>query len=285
MSSPLAASAAKAASSVLAGSAAQQTTTITGSVPADTASAASAAVSDLATLLKPFTADALASGFATLVGALIGAMLAYLLQRHFQTALEKKHSHIAAHRLMFALLQQINTIVLIQRDYVYQELQNPARFLSIPSTPSYDVTKNVLQLPELAFLIDTKDGRTILYDFYLAQENYIEALNQWNLRSTLHLERVQPALAASGLLQGSEVTEQTLRRALGVHVYGSILNATDNCITSLQRAFLKLADIKVKTRCYLVDRFKSDDFTDFDFPDTYGLVPEEAAVPAGKDVH
>lgn len=232
---------------------------------------------DIATIIKPFTPDALANGFATLVGALIGAMLAYALQRRFQNTLDHKSTHIAAHRLMFALLQQINSIVLIQRDYIYEQLSNPARFISIPATPPYDTAKNILQLPELAFLIDTNEGRAILYEFYLAQENYIEALNQWNLRSALHLEYVQPALAASKVPNGGIITKEVLEQeVLGVHIFGSIVNSTENCIVSLQRAFQKLSAVKIKAREYLVTRFKSNDFTDFDFPETYGLVPPEA---------
>lgn len=239
--------------------------------PVASAAAAAASAPDLANLIKPFTADALANGFATLIGALIGAMLAYALQRRFQRTLEHKANRTAAHRLMFALLQQINTIVLIQRDYVYSQLANPGRFLAIPATPPYDTTKNALQLPELAFLLDTKEGRAILYDFYMAQENYIEALNQWNLRSTLHLEKAQPALAASAIPNDGVVTEDMLQKALGAHVFGSMINATNNCIESLQRAFQKLSDVKIRTRAYLVLRFKSNDFTDFDYPETYGL--------------
>lgn len=175
------------------------------------------------------------------------------------------------------LLQQINTIVLIQRDYIYEQLSNPARFISIPATPPYDTAKNILQLPELAFLIDTNEGRAILYEFYLAQENYIEALNQWNLRSALHLEYVQPALAASKVPNGGIITKEVLEQeVLGVHIFGSIVNSTENCIVSLQRAFQKLSAVKIKAREYLVTRFKSNDFTDFDFPETYGLVPPEA---------
>ncbi|MDD5114899.1 MAG: hypothetical protein PHC94_12850 [Methylobacter sp.] len=228
-------------------------------------------VADLTAFIKPFTPDALANGFATLIGALIGAMLAYLLQRQFQKSIDYKNAHMAAHRLMFALLQQINTIVLIQRDYIFEHLSNPARFISIPATPLYDTSKNVLQLPELTFLLDTCEGRSILYEFYIAQENYIEALNQWNLRSTLHLERVQPALAASTIPNGATVFADAIQDALGTHTFGSIVNSTDNCIHSLKRAFEMLAKIKLKARGYVVRRFKTNDFTDFDFPDTYGL--------------
>ena len=245
------------------------------SQPAINAAASTASVVDFANMIKPFTADALANGFATLLGVLVGAMLAYALQRRLQKSIEHRNAHTAAHRLMFALLQQINTIVLIQRDYVHSELANPAKFISIPATPPYDTTKNILQLPDLSFLIDTTEGRSILYEFYIAQENYVEALNQWNIRSTFHLERVQPALAASVIPNGGTITPGALQLVLGTHVFATIVNSTDNCIVTLQRAFQKLAAIKVKTRAYLVRRFDSNDFTDFDFPETYGLVPEQ----------
>jgi hypothetical protein len=172
---------------------------------------------------------------------------------------------------MFVILQQINTIVLIQRDYVYSELGNPGRFLSIPATPMFDISKNVLELPELAFLLQTKEGRSVLYEFYVAQENYVEAVNQWNLRSSLHLDQVQPKLAASTLLNGAEVSEKALEEALGVHTYGAIVNSTNNCIECLRRAFQKLDNVKTTTRKYLVSRFDSDDFTDFSMSETYGL--------------
>jgi hypothetical protein len=226
---------------------------------------------DLASLLKPFTPDAFANGFATLIGALVGAMLAYVLQRKFQKTQEHKADITAAHRLMFSLLQQINTIVLIQRDYVYAELKNIGRFISIPATPPFDKRKNVLELPELTFMLHDAEARALLYDFYLAQENYIEALNQWNLRSLFHVERLQPALSASKIPNGGEVTSEVIRNALGDQIYFQAINSTDNCVLTLQRAFEKLAPVKTSIRSYLVRRFRTDNFTDFEFPETWGL--------------
>ncbi len=246
---------------------------------APVATSPDASAVDLAAMMTPFTPDAFANGFATLVGALIGAMLAYALQRRFQRSLEHKGALIAAHRLMFSLLQQINTIVLIQRDYVHTELSNPGRFLSIPATPAFNTGKNVLQLAELAFLLEEREGRAILYEFYIAQENYVEALNQWNMRSILHFDKVQPALAASGIVSGSAVTMEMFQKALGAHTFGSIVNSTNNCIETLRRAFEKLLAAKIKARAYVVRRFKTDDFTDFDFPDTYGLASKDANPP------
>lgn len=112
-----------------------------------------------------------------------------------------------------------------------------------------------------------------------SSKNHIEALNQWNPRSAPHFEYVQPALAASKVPNGGIITKEGLdQKILGVHTFGSIVNSTENCIISLQRAFQKLSDVKTKARKYLVSRFKikGNDFTDFEFAETYGLVPPEA---------
>ena len=111
----------------------------------------------------------------------------------------------------------------------------------------------------------------VLYEFYMAQQNYIEALNHWNLRSIFHQQKIQPALEASNLTNGAIVRPEEIEKILGKMQYGTILNATNDCIVSLSRAFEKLAASKTKVRKYAVERFKTNDFTDFDFPDTYGL--------------
>jgi hypothetical protein len=246
--------------------------------PAVATTTSGTSVSDLVSFLTPFTPDAIVNGFSTLIGALLGAMLAYVLQRAFLQKQEHKAALMSAHRTMFALLQQINTIVLIQRDYVYSQLDNPGRFISIPATSPYDTDKNVLDMTDLSFLIDTVSGRTVLYEFYIAQENYVEALNQWNLRSSLHLQQVQPAIAASTIQMGATVSLKDIESVLGTLLYGTIVNATDNCLISLRRAFEKLTESKTKVRAYAAKRFKTNDFTDFDFPDTYGFSPTKATL-------
>ena len=256
-----------------AASAAVASAPINVTAPASASAAVSAA--DLAAVLRPFTPDALANGLATLIGALLGAMLAYALQRAMQSKVEERNALTSAHRLMFAMLQQINTIVLIQRDYVFEHIENPGRFISIPATPVFDISKNTLQVPDLAFLIDSNAGRAVLYDFYLAQENYVEAINQWNMRSAIHFEKVQPALAASIIPNGGMVTQEAIELVLGKHLFGTIVNSTNNCLETLQRAYAKLAKVKIEAREYLVERFKTNDFTDFEMPETYGLTPPE----------
>ena len=221
------------------------------------------------------TADAMANGFATLVGALLGAMLAYWFQVRVLRVQEHKKALMSAHRTMFSLLQQINTIVLIQRDYVFPELKNRAKFISIPATSQFDPNKNVLNISDLAFLLETGEGRSVLYELYIAQENYIEAINHWNLRSNVHAQQVQPALAAAGLGPGVPVTMEALEKAMGSLVFGTIVNATENALITLRRSFEKLVASKNKVRKFAIKQFKSKDFLDFDFPDTWGLTTGE----------
>jgi hypothetical protein len=238
-------------------------------------SAISSSAVSLAASAQQVTPDAMANSGATLVGAIVGAVLTtiltYLFQHWFAAKQERKQAKLAAHKTMFALLQQVNTIVLIQRDFVEAELDNPVRYITIRPSPPFDATKNLLRIEDLTFMLDSSVGRAILYDLYLAQENYLEAINQWNLRSSIHVEKLQPALAALNIPQGTEMELTQLEMSLGPLLVGTMRNHTTNCLVTLRRAFEKLAAMNDRTRAFFVETFKSEDFTKFDFPNTHGL--------------
>lgn len=228
------------------------------------------------------TADAVAGGFATLVGALVGAGLAYL----FQNLAVKRQNHrtalTSAHRTMFMVLQQLNTILLIQKDCVYVEINNPARYVSIMPCSPFDVSRNMLGIDDVAFLLEDANGRGVLYDLYIAQDNYSEALSHWNLRSQLHTQQVQPALEKAGFVPSEEVTLKQIDVALGPLLENSMKRITDNCIAAQQRSFEHLLGVKDKLKHYLSGRFPAVEFTDFVFPDTYGLIPPSSADGGGQ---
>jgi hypothetical protein len=231
--------------------------------------------------IKPFTPDAVANGFATLAGALVGAMLAFLFQLWIHSFQEKKQSKLAAHRILFCLLQQTNTIMLIQKDHVYPRLNDPRRFLSIPATFPFSLEKDIFDFSTFSFMMESKEGRAIMYELYFAQESYLEALRAWNERSRLHRDEVQPRLAAGGIVSGGMHSNNDVRQLLGPFAFESIRAATDEVIPALRNAFKKLAASKLAFRTFVVRKFKTDDFTDFDFPETYGLTDQPASPPAG----
>jgi len=81
-------------------------------------------------------------------------------------------------------------------------------------------------------------------------------------------------MAAAGIGSGKAVTMAEIRSALGPLVFGTMINATGQLLEVMQSTFKKLTAVKKAFRTYAVEYFSSTDFTDFDFPETYGLLGE-----------
>ncbi len=214
------------------------------------------------------------NGGATLVGAFLGAMLAFLFQIVFQYRQERKAERLAAHRILFCLLQQTNAIILVQKDFIAPHLHSPIKFLEIPAIQDFDIAKNLFDFSSFTFLLKSQASRKIMYDLYLAQESYVETLRAMNERSRLHRQELQPKMAAAGIGSGKAVTMAEIRSALGPLVFGTMINATGQLLEVMQSTFKKLTAVKKAFRTYAVEYFSSTDFTDFDFPETYGLLGE-----------
>ena len=233
------------------------------------ASASAAAASASQSLL--FTPDALMNGGATLVGAFLGAMVAFLLQFAFQRRQERKADRIAAHHILFCLLQQTNTIILVQKDFIAPHLKSPIKFLEIPAVQEFDISKNLFNFSSFSFLLKSQVGRQIMYDLYLAQESYIETLRAFNERSRLHRQELQPRMAAANIGFGRSVTIAELQAALGPLVFAAMASTTEQTLDIMKSTFRKLAEAKRSFRAYAVTHFGTNDFTDFDYPETFGL--------------
>jgi hypothetical protein len=240
-------------------------------LPASAASAvASAPVAGFA-----FTADAAMNGAATLVGAFLGAMLAFVFQILFQRSQDRRTERLSAHRILFCLLQQTNTLVLLQRDWIAPRAKSPVSFIEIPAVQDFDLTKNLFDFSSFGFLLKSSEGRQIMYDLYMAQESYVETVRTVNERSRFHRQELQPRMAAAGLAAGKPVTLAELQRILGPLVHGTMVNTTEQMLSLMQSTFEKLTMVKQAFRSHAVSFFRSDDFTDFSFPESYGLAKEQ----------
>ncbi len=237
------------------------------------ASAAASAAS--ASHLAAPSSDTWEKALLTLLGTFVGAMLAFLSQLALRKKEEKKAEQLAAHRILFCLFQQLNTLVLYQRDWVAPRKNSPVQFIEIPAASEFDLSKNLFDFTSFGFLLKSGAGRQIMYDLYLAQESYIETLRAINERSRMHRELLQPKLADSGIGSGKPVSMQNLSDVLGPLVHGSMVNATEQMLSSLQHAFAKLMTAKAAFRPFVVTYFESSDFTEFDFPESHGLAEEQ----------
>lgn len=235
---------------------------------------ATALVASASTVGHCLMSDSWEKALLTLVGTFVGASLAFLSQITLQRRQERNSELLAAHRILFCLFQQTNTVVLFQKDFVSPYIQPAVQFIEIPATADLDLSKNLFDFGSFSFLLKSEAGRKIMHDLYLAQESYIETLRMINDRSKMHRELLQPKLAEAGIGDGKTIALSELSQILGSHLNGSMVNATIQMLELLQDAFEKLMASKYVFRIHAVAYFKTADFTDFDFPETYGLVLE-----------
>lgn len=229
------------------------------------------AIATMASTATAATSETLEKAGLTLLGTFVGASLAFSSQLLLQRRQERKTELLAAHRILFCLLQQSNTILLFQRDWVEPHLGSRAQFIEIPAATDFDLSKNLFDFTSFGFLLKSQASRQIMYDLYLAQESYVETIKLINERSRLHRELLQPKLSEAGIGNGKAVTDAELRETLGMLLHGTMVNTTDQMLSLLKATFEKLLAAKEAFRNYAVTHFKTNDFTDFDFPETYGL--------------
>ena len=222
--------------------------------------------------------DAWFNGFATLVGALVGALaaswIAYRLQLRAAKKKERETALVEAHQIMFCLVQQLNTILLTWKDHYVQNVDSRGRFLNVPATTPFDPNRHVIDVAKMTILLDCRKGRAVLYDLNIAQESYLETLLILNERSLVHRAELQAAIDRSGIGNYREVDDKAVAEAVGAKLMLSMIGLTDASYMMLHKTFGKLTAVKNSARQYVVERFNTDDFTKVDFPETYGIEVE-----------
>ena len=208
--------------------------------------------------------DAIINFVAVLSGAFFGAMIAFWLQLRAQRNQETKDSIMASHKILFCLLQQFNTMALIERDLINPHIDSPGRHIGIPATTPYNTEKNIFDFKAINYMLETKESREILYNMHIAQENYIETLIAFNERSKMHKNEVQPRLAKIEKDDKQGITIDQSNAALGFYINECIRNSTDSCIEIQKRTSKLLLASKTAFRNYVTEKFKTNNFTDFD---------------------
>lgn len=222
------------------------------------------------------TTDVLEKALLTLLGTFAGAMLAFITQIVLRKREERKAEQIAAHQILFCLFQQINAIVLFQRERIEPNKNSHAQFIEIPASLEFDTSVNLFDFTSFGFLLKSGEGRQIMFDLHLAQTCYLATFRTINERSRMHRELLQPKLSQIGFESGKSISLQELEKYLGPLVQGTMVNSTNQMIEELQHAFGKLIAAKLAFRAFAVSYFKTTNFTEFEFPDTYGLVSTES---------
>ena len=131
-------------------------------------------------------------------------------------------------------------------------------------------------------LFDDPKLRGILYQLYSAQEAYTTAMQVWNERAKIHLDEMQPKLAASNIRSGGMHTWKEIEDALGQYVILKLANMTTSAQASLQQAFLAQEGMRKPFFDYIKKRFPNEKFTEFDIPDDARIREEIKAIKVDR---
>ena len=150
----------------------------------------------------------------TLVAAFAGSWYAFRLSDSAKARSTVREQVAAVNRAQFVLIQQVNALKLIQSQTIEPVRLHPGRFLAMrPQLPMHGACSR-LDLDSLSFLLET-DDRELLFHLLIEQERFETIVQAMNERSRLHLEVVQPKLAAAGIAEGVDYLPSQIIGALG----------------------------------------------------------------------
>jgi len=81
----------------------------------------------------------------------------------------------------------------------------------------------------LSFLLET-DDRELLFRLLIEQQRFDSAVQTMNERSRLHLEVLQPTMAAAGIREGADYSRAAVAQAIGEELVLRLERATSDAI-------------------------------------------------------
>src|SRR5688572_7178097 len=169
------------------------------------------------------------TGLVTLVAAFAGSWYAFQLSDRAKTRETTAAQVAAINRAQFVLIQQYNALRIFQRKVVEPVRSDPLRFISMRPTLPLQPLSVPLDLNSVSFLLET-DDRAIVFGLLIEEQRFETARQAVNERSRLHIDKVQPRLAAGGIREKTEGTLKELVGALGEHLFLSIQRGTEEAI-------------------------------------------------------
>lgn len=177
----------------------------------------------------------------TLAAAFSGAICAFWLNDNAKARETEQQQVAAVNRAIFALVQQFNTLKVIQRQIIEPSRNDKAKFINMQ--PSLPITTQppTMNFDELSFLLETEE-RNFLMEMMVEKERFETALQAMNERSRLHLEVLQPKMAAAEIVEGGDYTVNYITGVLGESFTFHIQRATEVAITRIDETIASNQD-------------------------------------------
>lgn len=192
-------------------------------------------VVDVLTVVWQWMASNSGAAWAALSGTFFGAYFAFLLERKHQASKERDARITAGKAAQFALVQQLNGLTNIRRNYLDPLRADPNRHLRL--TP-FSVHHEFPQLPvnALSFLLD-REGVNVLSEAMVAEHRFQTLIGSLNARNSHH-ERMQLEVARSGSTFVTDPATLAILKDMTDAIYGQV----DDAIAAIERSIKDLKD-------------------------------------------
>lgn len=218
------------------------------------------------------------TGLVTLVAAFAGSWYAFRLSDNVR-ARETIATNVAAvNRAQFALIQQYNLLKVFQRKSIDPARTDEARYVNMRPTLPLRELPAPLDLNSLSFLLETDDREFVIH-LLIEEQRFQTARQAINERSRLHIEEVQPRLAAGGIKEKSPFREDELTEALGEHLFLMLQRSTEEVVREVDLTLASTLDLSARFHAAMKQRFPKEKIIrlDSDEPSNRPLQPTSGA--------
>lgn len=196
-------------------------------------------------LLGKLDSGILITSLATVTAAFIGAWSAYKLESTSKMRKKETEQIENINSLIFAFYERIKILKIYQKQSINPTRDDLGRAFTMPpvlhiSSPTTDIV-----IEHILYLLGTKH-RNIILDIHTEKEAFDVLLNLIKSRSTMHLEKIQPAMEKAQIKHGSNVSSVELRKAVGEQQFVIITKMTDDIIEGTDRSINSLIELKDK---------------------------------------
>lgn len=185
-------------------------------------------------LMPALDVKTIAGAVATLVAAFAGAFFAYKFNADREKQRKDEVDLASANRAIFTLVRVYNYIAGFNKQFLKPYSGNPVAYVAIqPSLGNSDPNWK-LDYDSISFLISEKKSE-ILTELTEFEELFTIFTETVKARNHIHLNIVQPAMEAAGIVNGSSVALDDIDRILGDRISTIMKSLTCELIDITQR--------------------------------------------------
>jgi hypothetical protein len=194
------------------------------------------------------------TGPVTLVAAFAGSWYAFRLTDHARGRETIATNVAAVNRAQFALIQRYNLLKVFRRESIDPVRTDEPRYVNMRPTLPLRELSAPLDLNSLSFLLET-DDRDVVIHLLIEEHRFETARQAINERFRLHIEEVQPRLAAGRIKEKSAFREDELVEALGEDLFLTLQRSTEEVVCEVDLTLASTLDLSARFHAAMKQRF------------------------------